>query len=344
MGRGMPQPQPVFDTTGGDCIELCSPLKGTAAGPIPESARVSCGRQPLRKLAMFTSPFRQPGNWYRANLHAHTTASDGQTPLDQRIEQYRPDYSILAITDHGMVVDVAGRSTGDFLLINGIEESVRGFRDGRRFHMLCLGVPADFEFDKESDPNDLIARVNALGGVAFLAHPYCSACNVTDFVALRDCAGIEVFNASQWGGGHAFASVHWDVALEAGVRMPAIAVDDTHSGPAGDYDLCAGYTMLKMPELSLEAALEALRTGCFYASMGPEIVDFRIEDGVAGARFSEAKEVRFLGLPPRGHIVWARDGDPLTEAQVEVGEHWRYVRLEVLDADGRFAWANPIAI
>ena len=37
-------------------------------------------------------------------------------------------------------------------------------------------------------------------------------------------------------------------------------------------------------------------------------------------------------------------GDPLTEAQIEVGEHWRYVRLEVLDAGGRFARANPMTV
>jgi len=292
---------------------------------------------------MFTNPFQQDGRWYRANLHTHTTESDGKTPLDLRIRQYREaGYAILAVTDHNMVVDVAGRSTEDFLLINGIEEGVEGFREGHRFHILCLNVPAGFEFDKNLDPNTIFAQVNAVGGVAFLAHPYWSACNAQDFMALRGCAGIEVWNSSQWGNCHSLASVHWDMALDAGVRLPAIAADDTHSGPEGDWDLCAGYTWLKMPELSAEALMEALRTGSFYSSTGPVIYDFAVEDGLASARFSEARQARLVGWGPRGRRVWDPAGGPISEARVEVNEGWRYVRLEVEDACGHTAWANPI--
>ncbi len=292
---------------------------------------------------MSADPFTQDGNWYRANFHSHTTESDGQTPVDQRIRQYRDGgYDILAVTDHNMVVDVAPRSTDEFLLINGSEIGSPGFRPGHRFHILCLNLPVDFDCQSPDEPNGLIARVNEVGGVAFLAHPYWSACNGQDMLALEGHAGIEVWCSSQWGGGHAVASVHWDIGLDAGLRFPAIATDDTHSPPGGGWDLCAGWTMLKMPELTVEAVMEALRTGCFYASTGPEIHDFRVEDGMAYAECSPARQVRFMGWGPRGLRVWNRDGSLMTEARAEVNEHWCWVRLEVEGPDGRCAWANPI--
>jgi len=293
------------------------------------------------------NPFLQPDDWrwFRANFHTHTAESDGQTPLDQRIRQYRDaGYDILAITDHGRVVDVAGRSTDEFLLINGIEEGVEAFRDGHRFHILCLGLSPEFVFDKTLGPNSIFAQVNAAGGIAFLAHPYWSGVNVNDLLALEGCAGIEVWNSSQWGGGHSVSSVHWDIGLDAGLRFPAIAVDDTHSGPEGDWDLCAGWTMLRMPELSLDAVLNALRAGRFYASTGPVIHDFRVEGDVAYARFSAAREAVFLSWKACGKRVWDRAGGLITEGEMPIRdrEWWRYVRLEVTDADGHTAWANPI--
>ena len=46
------------------------------------------------------NPFTVRGNWYKANLHTHTTVSDGALSPAERVEQYREaGYSVLAITD-----------------------------------------------------------------------------------------------------------------------------------------------------------------------------------------------------------------------------------------------------
>lgn len=48
------------------------------------------------------NPFEQPGKWYKANLHTHTTMSDGvRTPEETAAGYRRHGYQILAITDHG---------------------------------------------------------------------------------------------------------------------------------------------------------------------------------------------------------------------------------------------------
>ncbi len=55
-----------------------------------------------------TSPYATVDwdNWkhYKANLHTHTTYSDGERPLSTVVEDYyRMNYDILAITDHGVL-------------------------------------------------------------------------------------------------------------------------------------------------------------------------------------------------------------------------------------------------
>lgn len=35
------------------------------------------------------NPFELPGQWYKANLHTHTTKSDGDVDLPVRVEQYK---------------------------------------------------------------------------------------------------------------------------------------------------------------------------------------------------------------------------------------------------------------
>jgi len=49
----------------------------------------------------WTDPSEQPGTWRRANLHAHTTASDGKVSVQDRVNEYSVQgYDILAETDH----------------------------------------------------------------------------------------------------------------------------------------------------------------------------------------------------------------------------------------------------
>ena len=57
---------------------------------------------------------------YRANLHSHSTLSDGRLTPEQLVEAYREaGYSILAITDHEAPYDHTALSTPDLLLLTG---------------------------------------------------------------------------------------------------------------------------------------------------------------------------------------------------------------------------------
>ena len=63
---------------------------------------------------------------YRANLHSHSTLSDGRLTPEELVQAYREaGYSILAITDHEAPYDHTDLSTPEFLLLTGYEAYIR---------------------------------------------------------------------------------------------------------------------------------------------------------------------------------------------------------------------------
>lgn len=63
---------------------------------------------------------------FKANLHAHTTLSDGKLTLEESIRAYKEQgYAVLAITDHERPGDYSRYSTKDFLMLTGWEAYIR---------------------------------------------------------------------------------------------------------------------------------------------------------------------------------------------------------------------------
>ncbi|MCI7743595.1 PHP domain-containing protein [bacterium] len=63
---------------------------------------------------------------YKANLHSHSTLSDGCLTPEEMAAAYREQgYSILAITDHEAPYDHTALSSQDFLLVTGYEAYIR---------------------------------------------------------------------------------------------------------------------------------------------------------------------------------------------------------------------------
>lgn len=64
-------------------------------------------------------------SWYRANLHCHTTISDGQLTPEEVKEAYKAKgYSIVAYTDHEILLDHSDLNDKDFLALTSSEYSV----------------------------------------------------------------------------------------------------------------------------------------------------------------------------------------------------------------------------
>jgi len=287
------------------------------------------------------NPFEQTGKWFRANLHCHTTTSDGDCTVAERVDQYREQgYAVLAITDHRLTNDVEGLSSEGFLVISGMETHPDCPGEGDPYHIVCLNVPYGFSIPEGTDADGHIGRVKDAGGELIIAHPYWCGHTLKHLLPLRDVVGVEVYNSTCGKIGKAFSSVHWDNMLAEGVILPASACDDTHGGR----DRFMGWTMIKAESLTLDAVMASIRTGCYYASCGPVIEDFRIADGKAVVRSSPVAEVHFISRSMHGHSVYTDDGEDVVEAEMELYEGLPYVRCEVIDRAGNHAWTNPIVL
>ena len=80
-------------------------------------------------------------NYYKANLHCHSTISDGNSTPEELVEAYRSHgYSVLALTDHEGCFDHTDLCREDFLLITGYEWACNDRKitdDASRFGRKC---------------------------------------------------------------------------------------------------------------------------------------------------------------------------------------------------------------
>ena len=94
-------------------------------------------------------------NFYKANLHAHSTYSDGHlTPEEAKKAYMEHGYSIYAFTDHEYMKDQSHLTDENFLAINGYEVSFDTRRPGPNHEDYKFVVNYHLNFYKKT-PDDL---------------------------------------------------------------------------------------------------------------------------------------------------------------------------------------------
>jgi predicted metal-dependent phosphoesterase TrpH len=318
-----------------------------AAQAAVASAKEGSAQTPAKPAATaIVNPFEQKGGWYKAALHVHTTTSDGDVDVATRLAQYRKaGYQVVAVTDHWKTNDLSGRSDAEFLAITAMEAHPKTGTGAPNHHFVCLNLPHPFELDRGLPAQALIDKVIAAGGKVIYAHPYWTAHSLEEMTEVSGYVAMEVFNATchlRWNKG--YNSVHWDQLLNKGKLLPAVATDDVHKSE----ELNHGWTMIKAQSLDTAAIMEAIASGCFYASCGPVIEDCRIEAGVIRIATSPVRQVNFFFNGSAGGQVVCAEGDNLlTSAQWAFDKGKRrcqWIRVEVVDQAGNRAWTNPLAV
>lgn len=137
----------------------------------------------------------------RANLHIHTTLSDG-TGTHQELAQIAGEagLDLIIVTDHNAYRPGLDGWSGKTLLLVG-EEVHDPQRRPQSSHALCFNIGQDVA-RHGADPQQLMDAVTAQGGFTFLAHPF--ERDVADFlpepnISWRDWEvagyeGIELWN------------------------------------------------------------------------------------------------------------------------------------------------------
>ena len=302
----------------------------------------------------------QNGSFYKGNLHSHSTVSDGKHPPAELCQMYREKgYSFLAITDHNIYGSHDELCTDDFITIPGTEVD-RYYPDFRVDHLVCIGIegkntiPHGERFPRQmwtrDDAQEFVDWFGERGNMVFFAHPNGCKIDHHDVSRIEGLEGMEIFNSGcetilKCGLSESF----YDNMLFLRRRTPhgtlprCIASDDAH---LESRDFFKGWVVVKAKALTRADITQALLDGSFYASRGPEIHDFYIEDGRAYFDCSPCRTI-YLFSDGRdfGHFHMEDAGHLLTHAEFDVaGKKLPYLRAVCVNSEGYEAWSQPIEL
>jgi hypothetical protein len=291
-------------------------------------------------------PFGQPGQFYKGNLHGHSTVSDGRfSPADVTSQYRKAGYDFIAISDHFMshyefpVTDSTPYRSKDFTTLIAAELHVSKIKAGVIWHILAVGLPLDFAAPSENESGpEIAARAAEAGAFIGIVHPSWYGLTLEDARSITCAHGVEIYNH----GSHIEVDrgYDWpfcDLLLNEGWRLSAFATDDSHSMT---HDCFGGWVHVHAPSLDPNELLNSLKAGRYYSSQGPEILDLRIDDKHVDITCTPAAFISAVG---RGSLAVDKSGDEMTECRLPISRFGDgYCRITVRDKQGRRAWTNPI--
>ena len=311
---------------------------------------------------------------YKANLHCHSTISDGIYTPEQLKALYKGQgYSILAYTDHEILVPHTELSDKDFIAITGYEVQIYGdmelpkrlrrvchinyyAKDPNKCKMPFFNLDDVMRLDKKPDIskavydgdgndykeysakgiNELIAKGKENGFIVSYNHPTWSKEDASVYTNHEGLFAMEIYNnGAQIQGHDCYCPYVYDEMLRSGQKIGCIATDDTHK----EEDLFGGFSYIFVDELTYDSVIKALENGDFYASRGPIINALWYEDGIFHIECSPAKEIIVSNSGRRlakESIKKDANGN-ITEAEFPISELDLFVRFTVIDKDGKTA-------
>ena len=279
------------------------------------------------KRLIVRNPYRSYPNWYKGQLHAHTTNSDGRTPPAVLVGKYLADgCSWVQISDHDVITSDDRSPDGKQIVrLLGHE---RGTLEG---DIICINYT---EKSVTLTAQQTINAVAAKGGLTLLAHPEGAVgYELAELNALRGMAMIEL-------GGRSDQTRPWDYLLTKGQTVWGVASDDFHGGP--DTPTSYGFVVVNASACTPQDVLANLRAGNFYASQGPAL---RVEVRDGAIRASADDDGYFIFRGPYGICLLGLSPLDRKSAVYELRGDERYVRVEyVRQADGKRAWSQPLFV
>lgn len=321
------------------------------------------------------------GTFYKANLHVHTTISDGQwTPQQVKDEYVKKGYSIVAFTDHEVIVPHNELTDDNFLAITACEEYVNESIPNATFPFIktyhfnfyaknknvtvnpCFcerkiwlknSLPyvtdemrkTDYVvFYNLQDVNKMIQRANELGFLVSYNHPVWSQQTYEDYSRIKGLWGVEIYNSACAYMGYTDTEQPYDDLLKNGNQILPIGADDTHES----MHAFGGFTIIESEKLDYESVFKAMEIGNMYASNGPLIEEITFEKNKVCVRCSQVNQVLL-----RTERRWCSvvNGKNLTTVEFDLTEYFKanetithnspfYIRFVITDNNGKKAWTR----
>ncbi len=305
------------------------------------------------------------GNFYKANLHSHSTDSDGYLSPRALCDLYKSHgYSVLCITDHDRMLDRSHLCDDEFLVLNGFEHSVGQYGyEGRLVHIGMIASSPDIKpfvmlpcpdrnslSDSEYTEavNNAVKIANENGFLCIQNHPRWSFDTDKECMDYQGFFGMEVYNHFS----EVMGVEDYNIAIQQnlarhGKDVFAIMADDDHnklgwlSLQSNPFDVTTtsfgGWIVIKAPELTYNSIITALKQGDFYASTGPEFYELYITD--ENKLVVKCSEVRSISVSCQRRIGLTKYSktETFTEAEFDVSETLGFVQVLITDKYGKRA-------
>lgn len=280
---------------------------------------------------------------YKVGLHLHTTLSDGRcTPKEAAAIYKDADFDAVAFTDHWVYGE--GGEIDGLTVLSGCEYNL-GAADtiSGVIHIVGVGMKAEPKIDRaEATRQGIVDAIKEQGGVAIWAHPAWSLNTLTDAQSLSGVDAVEIYNTVSAAGqsSRPYSGYFVDVLANQGIIFPLVATDDTHF--YNDEDKTRSFIMVKATSASASDLTKALLCGDFYATQGPELHVRRDGDRII-VDCSSCVMINFLS-----NLSFARErklrGENLIHGEYVIKPSEKWVRVELMDVNGNYAWSNVIEI
>ena len=310
-------------------------------------------------MSKITELLPREGNFYKLNLHAHTTCSDGKfTPAQLKQLYLEQGYSAVAFSDHRDCIPHPELTDEHFVALTATELDFHTYSETGEFvrgvHLNALASNPATERSYERFPldydliNQTVEELHRDGFFVTLNHPVWSNMSTEELTLIRGYDAMEVFNSiAVMFNNYSDDSAFFETFLRGGGRALPIAADDCHKiaedgRPFTEY--YQGFTVIKAPTLSYESILDALRKGNFYSSTGPAIENLWLDGSILHVECSPVCGVfvhsKYLSC--KAQVVDFTDS--ITHAEIDLSDMLArspYFWVQLRDTNGKKAWAVP---
>lgn len=278
----------------------------------------------------YHNPYDVEGNWYKGNMHCHTTNSDGDSSPSAVVTKYRDElgYDFLCISDHNYVTDISAYNNPPaFVTFNGEEVSpTYDPSPVERKHQGAVDIAT--LIDHIPPPQDIINAILAQDGICILNHAGVWDGNEdwleSTILPLKGFHGLENF-------------IRFDFVWRNVLKPIVVRNDDMHilATQAGK-----AWTMVLAPSNTPEEIKKAILNGACYGTSAPLISAIKLEGMVITIECSAVNRIRFFG---KGVVVLKEiTGTGITSGSYQLDGTEEYVRIEITDAAGKNAGSNAI--
>jgi len=301
--------------------------------------------------------FKKSKNIYKANLHCHTTISDGDFSPEKIKELYvSKGYGIVAFTDHRILNAHSELNDGSFLAINACEIDINENLDGKpwrntkTYHFNLYAVNPEItqtpplprmNYNDIDAINEYIQNRIDEGFLVCYNHPYWSLQNFTDYGGLKGLFAMEIYNnGCEVEGYYGYHPQAYDEMLRTGNKLFCVSSDDNHNRHdlnSSGSDSFGGFIMVNSNSLQYKDVMDALRSGDFYSSQGPEIHEISIENNDLSVKCSNAG---LIVVYTDSRKCYIKRGEAMKEAEFQLTGQDEYIRVMIRGEGNKDANSN----